>query len=115
MLNDGIRALAPFVATPGTAYSTVLTVPAGKEWTIRFLRAVNLAASASTISVSLGTAGTQEIAFNEVLAVPSASAAGAKNVLGPDFITLPPGSVIQARAGAAGSVRLVAGITERDL
>jgi len=82
---------------------------------VRLLRAVNLATNPVTVSASLGTGGVQEIAFNEVLPVPSASAMGAKNVLGPDILALPPGGVIQARASAANAVRLVAFVWERDL
>ena len=110
MADNGIRALAPIIATPGTALAAVagLTVPSGKEWTIRTLRATNVAAADAAVTVSIGAAG--EIAFNAPVKV-GASA----NVVGPDFITLPPGTVLQARASAANAVRLVAFVTERDL
>lgn len=110
MADNGVRGLSPVIATLTTTLAAItgLTVPAGKEWTIRTLRATNVAASAATVTVSIGSAG--EIAYNAPVAV-----AASVNVLGPDFITLPPGTVIQARASAASAIRLVAFITERDL
>lgn len=108
MADDGIRALAPRIATPGTALAVFLTVPAGKEWTIRTLRATNVSAADATITVSVGAAG--EIAMNAPVGVASSI-----NILGPDIMTLPPGATIQARASAASAIRLVAAITERDL
>lgn len=108
MADDGIRALAPIIATPGTALATVLTIPAGKEWTLRLVRATNIAAADATVTVSIGASG--EIANNAPVGV-----AASINILGPDFLTLPPGSTVQARASSANAVRLVIGVTERDL
>lgn len=108
MADDGIRGLAPIIRTPGTALAAGLTVPAGKEWTIRLARATNIAAADATITVSIGAAG--EIAFNAPVKVGMSA-----NVLGPDYITLPPGAVLQDRTSAANAIRLVYFITERDL
>lgn len=110
MADNGIRGLAPVIATPTTTLAAVtgLTVPALREWTIRTLRATNISGADVTVTVSIGAVG--EIAFNAPVKV-----AQSINVLGPDFITLPPGTVIQARASAGSAVRLVAFITERTI
>ena len=108
MADDGNRGLAPIIRTPGTSLTAGLTVPAGKEWTVRLARATNIAAADATVTVSIGAAG--EIAFNFPVKV-----AQSANVLGPDFIVLPAGTVLQDRASAVSAIRLVYFVTERDV
>lgn len=111
MADNGIRGLAPVIATPGTTLAAIaaLTPPAGKEWTIRTLRATNISGADATVTFSVGGAA-GEIAFNAPVKV-----GASVNLLGPDFATIPPATIIQARASATSAIRLVAFITERDL
>lgn len=110
MAIGDISALAPDIQTLGTTAGgdVIATVPANEEWTIRWMRAVCLIASGGTpptVSVRL-TSACNELCFNEVVPIPTASVSGAKNVIGPDFITLPAGTQIYARASAPSAVRL---------
>lgn len=106
MAIGDISALTPISVTLATAAAVVATVPANEEWTIRLMRAVNLGSSAPTVSVGL-SATFNELCFNEVVTAPAAAAKGARNIVGPDFLTLPPGTEIRARASAANAVRLL--------
>ena len=108
MADDGIRGLAPIIRTPSSTLAAGLTVPPNKEWTLRLARATNITGAEATITVSVGGAG--EIAFNYPVRVGQSA-----NIVGPDFMVLPPGTVLQDRAAPANAIRLVYSVTERDL
>lgn len=106
MAVGDISALAPQLLSPTTTVQTI-TVPANEEWTLRFVRAVCLLSSGTAPTVSVGlSAACNELCANEFVPIPTASTLGAKNIVGPDFVTLPPGSTITYRASAASAVRL---------
>lgn len=116
MAIGDVGALTPVTVTPGTSAAAVATVPSTEEWTIRLARGVCLltTGTAPTLSAGLSTA-CNELCFNEVVPIASASSPGAKNVVGPDFLTVPPGTVIYARASAASAVRLTLTGTKRQV
>lgn len=109
MAIGDISALAPIIVTLATTAPapSIATVPANEEWTIRLARGVCLLTSgtAPTMNVGLSSAA-NELCANEVVPIPTASVLGAKNVLGPDIMTLPPGTTIYARSSTANAVRL---------
>jgi len=108
MAIGDISAIAPIIVTPGTTAAVAATVPSNEEWTIKLARGVCLIVSggtAPTLSVGI-TSACNELCFNEVVNIPSGSLAGAKNVIGPDMVTIPPSTPIYARASAASAVRL---------
>ncbi len=115
MAIGDISALTPIIVTPGTAVSTI-AVPDTEEWTLRFARGVCLLTSGTAPTLSVGlSAACNELCSNEVIAIPSGIAIGAKNVVGPDFVTLPPGSIITHRASTANAVRLTITGTKRQV
>ena len=108
MAIGDISAITPVIVTPGTTAALVATVPSNEEWTFRFIRAVCLVSTGGTVpTISVGlTAAANEFCYNEFVPIPSASQVGAKNVVGPEFVTLPPSTPIYARASAGSAVRL---------
>jgi len=108
MAIGDISAFSPIILLPTTSLGTI-PLASNEEITFRFVRAVCLVASGGTPpTVSVGvTSSCNELCFNEVVPIPSASVSGAKNILGPDFITLPPNSSIYYRASASGAVKLI--------
>lgn len=115
MAIGDISALAPIIVTPGTTVSTI-TVPSTEEWTLRFGRGVCLLTSGTAPTLSVGlSAACNELCFNEVIPIPSAGTLGAKNVIGPDFVTAPGGSTITYRASQANAVRLTITGTKKQV
>lgn len=116
MAIGDISPFALIMVTPGSTATLIATVPANEEWKLQFARGVCLIASggtAPTISLGLSSAA-NELCYNEVVSIPTADTVGAKNIVGPDWLPLPPGTPIYARASTASAVRLlIAGMREQ--
>lgn len=116
MAVGDFSALAPISTTLGTAAAVIATVPANEEWTLRLARAVCLLTSGTAPTVSAGLSNAcNEMCANEVVSIPSATARGAKNIVGPDFVTLPQGTQVFARASAPNAVRLLLTGTKKQV
>ncbi|WP_182422030.1 hypothetical protein [Aureimonas sp. ME7] len=107
MADNGIRGVAPIVKLLSAALETFHTIPVGKEETPTLIRATNVSAADTTVTVTVGGG---RLAFNWPVKVGEAV-----NILGPDFGVLPPGTVFQARGGTVNAIEITMFRSQRDL
>ncbi|WP_426041313.1 hypothetical protein [Brevundimonas sp. TWP2-3-4b1] len=101
----GTAALSTTLADVGSA------VPSNTDWSIQFIRAANVHASASANVDVVATDGTTVLHLAKNVAVASGKAV---NIIGPETFKLPTGWKVRARASAASSIDLMVSGTSRS-